>query len=109
MILKAALLALALLTLTPNRPNAKTETETEVNEAAAQFDHWFTAHKDQGLITIIWRKDVHSPWTARIYKIVPDKDLILWEEEGYPRLMLGVVQVEHDFELYPQGYEGHYR
>jgi hypothetical protein len=86
--------------------DVRDETSQEVDQAIEQFDNEFHSQHPQ-LLQITSRLDVNSPWTARIY----DKrggDLVLWEESGYPRLMLAVKAVEKDYDKYPNGHIGRY-
>jgi hypothetical protein len=88
------------------RLNIKDETNQEVDQAIEQFDNEFHSQHPQ-LLQITSRLDVNSPWTARIYE-TKDHKLVLWEEAGYPRLMLAVKAVEKDYDKYPNGHTGRY-
>lgn len=89
------------------RLNIKDETNQEVDQAIEQFDNEFHSQHPQ-LLQITSRLDVNSPWTARIYDR-KGQELVLWEESGYPRLMLAVKAVETDYEKYPNGHIGSYK
>lgn len=103
-----ALSLLAALGVSAKHLDVKDETNAEASAAIDQFGKWGDSIANRELILITWRKDGNSPWTARVYDVA-DKPPILWEESGYPRLMLGVKAVEQDFDRFPKGHVGQYK
>ena len=83
------------------------ETDDEIAAAIEEFNRFADEHSDVIDFASFGRVDVGMPWFANLYHFDDQGNIIAkWEISGYPRAQDCVAEIEKDFTVHPEGYEG---
>ncbi len=80
-------------------------TPEEIDAADKELDDFARAHDTKIDWAVFGREEVGGPWFARFYYFGPahSTEVIGWNNEGYPKPLMAVKALEHNFLTNPKG------